>query len=453
MIKRGSRYICMLLIYLLIIPVLYTADVFAYFSADVHGFDGINGFRRASSDVTVINITAGIPGERVDESQVKLLTDPTMRFKCEFDKETSLSECVLVIPGNLPPGPHDYEVQLFNKDMTEAEPKQSLTIVADNLPPDIHSFELQRNGSGIYAEFRLSDRACEICNPQVCSGIDRVEILLNYQKVGEFFLDAGSCTIPKTQTKLDIPPSPGTTIKTLCIDAYDRLGQKSSKCKDITMDFSPPQLINASVWKDNDIVRYIKGEPIADVTLKAYISEESGLNTSTLVADLSSLNARPEFSDVYRHIDMSEINRQRFETSCIKDSDTDYICTWKNLMIYLPEGGSPEVRLSAFDSFGNVMNETYALPFVFDNDGPVITGARTGIADGVGRYWVGKGNNTVYVDIEESGSGFKNKNLFLDFGSFGPQQSAGGNNILMANKCVPGWTCVFELISVDENKG
>jgi len=448
MVKRGSHYICMFIIYLLIMPVLYSADAFAYFNAEIHGYDGITGFRRASSDITVINVTAGIPGQSIDESQIKLLTDPTQRFECIFNNETTLHECELVVPGNLPPGPHDYEVQLFNKDMTEAEPKQILTIVADNLPPDIHSFGLQRNGSDIYAEFRLSDRACEICNPQVCAGIDHAEILLNYQKVGEFFPDRVSCTIPLNRTRLNIPPTPGTTTKTICIDAYDRLGQKSSRCNEITMDFSPPQLVNASIWHGDDKLRFTKGEPIADVTLKAYITEESGLNISTLVADFSSLNARDEFSQIYRHIDMSDINRQRFEPSCIKESNTTYLCTWKNLLIYLPEGSSPEVRLSALDSFSNVMNDTFTLPFIFDDTGPLITGARTGIADDVGRYWVGKGNNTIYIDLEETGAGFDDKHLFLDFSSFGPQPFAEGNETLSPNECVPGWTCVFDLVNV-----
>lgn len=448
MVKRGSHYICMFMIYLLIMPVLHSADVFAYFSAGVHGHDGIPNFRRATSDVTIINANASAGEQGFDEAQVKLLSDPTRRFDCGFDDASGLHHCELVIPGSLPPGPHDYEVQLFDSDLNEAEPKQVVTVVADALPPDILSFDVEQDGSDVYAVFSLADRVCELCSPQVCSGVARVDILLDHKKVGEFFPEAGACAVPVNSTLLDIPDLQGTVTRTVCLDAYDRLGQRSSECMDVVMDFSGPDIINASLWKGDEMLRFTKGEPISDVTLKAYIEEDSGLDTDTLAADLSSLNAREEFSEIYGDIGMSGLDIQRFDPSCIEESDGTYLCTWKNLLLYLPEGFSAEIGLSVHDSFGNVMDENYLFPFVFDSTKPMVTGARTGIADDEGRYWVGKGNNTVYIDIEEEVSGFNEGKLFLDFSSFGPQPFADKKEVLGPNWCSQGWTCRFDNVNV-----
>ena len=451
MLKRGSRYVCMFLIYLLTMPVLYSANVFAELNAGIYGSSKILGFRRSSSDVTIINATASLPGQMVESSQLKLITDPTRGFDCKYDNETFQTDCEVVIPGDLAPGPHLFEVQLFNLDLSEAGPKIPLTIYADNLAPDIHSFGLKRNGSDIEAEYHVSDRACEQCDPNICAGVERIEFLLDYEKVGEVLTapaGAGPCMIPKNSTPLDIPPSPGTTTKTICIEAYDRLGQKSSLCDEIIMDFSPPQLLNASLWLGDFQIQYTRGEPIAGITLQAYISEDSGLNISSLVADFSSLNFRPEFSNAYKEIDMSPQNIALFNTECKNISEKLYLCTWDNLIIYLTEASTPTISISAYDNLGNLMDASYALPIVFDNTGPVITGARSGIADERGRFWVGAGNNTIFVDIDETGSGFYDKKLFLDFSSFGPQPFANQSTILFPQNCADGWTCIFDHINI-----
>lgn len=449
--KKGSRYACMFLIYLMLMPVLYSANAFAELNAGIHGSNNVPNFRRSSSDVTIINATASLPGQIVESSQLKLITDPTRGFDCRYDNKTFQTYCELVIPGDLTPGPHLFEVQLFNLDLTEAGPKLPLTIYADNLAPDIHSFGLKRNGSDIEAEYHVSDRACEQCDPNICAGVDRIEFLLDYEKVGEVLTapaGTGPCMIPRNSTALDIPPIPGTNTKTICIDVYDRLGQKASRCDEIIMDFSPPQLLNASLWLDDFPLRYTRGEPIAGVTLKAYISEESGLNISTLVADFSSLNFRPEFSNAYKEIDMSPQDLALFNTECENISEDIYICTWSNLIIYLIEDSTPTITIKAYDDLGNLMDASYTLPIVFDNTGPTITGTRSGIADERGRFWVGTGNNTIFINIDETGSGFYDKKLFLDFGSFGPQPFADQSTILYPRNCTEGWTCVFDHINV-----
>ncbi|MBW2965421.1 hypothetical protein KY363_08240, partial [Candidatus Woesearchaeota archaeon] len=105
MSKRGIRYIGMFLIYLVILPVLHTANVTAVFTANVHGYDGIAGFRKASGDATIINSSASIEGQIVLPSQVKLISDPTRIFSCTDGNASEDVYCIMTIPGALPPGP------------------------------------------------------------------------------------------------------------------------------------------------------------------------------------------------------------------------------------------------------------------------------------------------------------------------------------------------------------
>jgi hypothetical protein len=214
------------------------------------------------------------------------------------------------------------------------------------------------------------------------------------------------------------------------------------------MDFSPPKIINATLWYAGKQLRYTKGEPVGNVQLQAIIFEESDLNVSSLVADLSTLNARPEYGNAYKNIDMSESNRLLFDIKCNKLPENLYNCSWSNLLMILPSTTTPEIRLSALDNLTNKMNESYTLPIVFDNTKPTITAIRSGIADSHGRYWVGSGNNTIYVDITESGSGFYEKKLFLDVGGFGRQPFYTSSTLIFPLNCTEGWTCTFPFLNV-----
>jgi hypothetical protein len=453
MSKRGSLYIyhiSIFLIYLVITPVIHAAGVMADFSAGLSGYDNVPNIRRATGDVTIINVSASIAGEKVTSPQIKLLSEPTKQFDCTKGNTSEAVNCSMTIAGDLQSGANIFDVQLFRPDGSEAEPKQTLTIYADGLPPAIHSFSLERNGSDVYAKYRVSDSACASCDASICAGVSKIEFLLDNSNVGSVDFTNYSCVPPEGSAKLSIPPKNGsTTNNTICIDVYDRLNQRSSKCNNVVMDFSPPKLINASLWYGNNMIKYTKGEPISGATLKAYISEDTALNISTLIANISALNYRQEFSSTYGNIDMSANNKLLFDISCSNVSTGIYLCTWSNLLLIIPASASPDIKISVSDTVGNKLAESYTLPVIFDNIRPKITAIRSGIADDHSRYWVGAGNNTLYVDISESGSGFNDRKLFLDLSSFGPQKFAGKSTTVYPANCTSGWTCTFEYANVD----
>ena len=443
--KRGTVHICVFLIYLILVAVMYTPVVFADFRADIHGSDNVLNFRRSTYDVTIINVSASIPGQTVSPSQIKVISDPTRIFDCNQAADALL--CQITIPGDLPPGLSIYEIQLFNSDLSEAAPKIPLSIHSDAMPPTIQKFSLYRNGSKIFASYQVSDSACISCPPAECAGVSKIDFLLDYSLVGQVFTVSDSCPLPLNATELKIDPTPGTSTKTICMNAYDRLGQESTSCQDIVMDFSAPILINASLWLNNYELKYTKGEPIQSVQLRAIISDESALNTSSLVADLSALNARPEFSKVYKYIDTSLVNQYLFKPACMNLSQGLFQCNWSNLLVVIPDS-NPVVYISITDNLTNKMNSSYTIPILYDNVKPIVTAYRSGIADERNAYWVGKSNNTLLVDLAESGSGFNDKKLLLDVSSFGKQHLAGDNTILTPNSCIGSWTCEYDYVNV-----
>ncbi|MFH1668545.1 MAG: hypothetical protein ABIA62_01310 [Candidatus Woesearchaeota archaeon] len=452
MLKRGLRYIGMSLIYIIITATIYSAVVFADFSASVSGYDEIPGFRRPTGDITIINITAQIDGDSIWPSQIKILEDPTRLFECDERNTSEPVDCSLILVGDLYAGAYDIKAQLFRKDGTEAAPAIPLRLYVDGIDPTIHSFSLIRNETGVMVKFQVSDRSCDNCPVNVCAGINHIDVLLDYSVVGNYIPENTSSCVVINQTQITVPESQETLNRTFCLDAYDRLGRRARKCDSIIMDFSSPKLINASIIVNGAPLAFTKNEPIGGATVNAYIFEEGILNVSTLVADFTSLNSRPEFSTRYQQIDTSPQNVETFDISCNPaEEENVYLCKWNNLLLLIPPDAEPEVHLKVQDEHQNSMDDTYPLNIIFDGMRPNIHTIRSGLADDAGRYWVGKGNNTIFFDITEEGAGFHNKNLVVDFSSFGPQEFAGEKTTLFPNYCIQGWTCIFEYINVAED--
>jgi hypothetical protein len=437
--RRYANYVCVFLIYLIIMPTLHTANVFAEFYGNVHGSDEVISFRKSTGDITIINVSAkpDEAGEEIEENQIKLLSEPTRRFECSEKNEAGFKNCEMRLPGDLEGGQYIYEVQLFKRDMSEAEPKIPLIIYVDSKAPLVHSFRLVRNESRIEAEYVVSDSLCESCPPESCSGIKKTEFLLNHVKVGEEEINITSC-FWENKTTLEIEKTSGTSTKTLCIEVQDKLGQKTTKCEKIIMDFSPPKIINASLKTGNEIITYTRGEPIGNVVVELYFEEETELNISSVRADLSKLNSRAEFSSAYR---------QLAPTGCEKTGEKEYRCVWENILVII-SSGEAELRIKSSDILGNNKEESVLIPTLFDNTKPVVTAIRTGIPDDKGRYWAGKNNNTIYLDIHEEGSGLREGKILLDLNSFGPQPRAHERTILLPNNCTEGWICVWDYIQV-----
>jgi len=126
---------------------------------------------------------------------------------------------------------------------------------------------------------------------------------------------------------------------------------------------------------------------------------------------------------------------------------------WSGLIIQISQD-NPKVNLRVTDDLGNEMNQTVQTLLKFDAVNPVIQSIRTERQDETGKYWLGAGTNTIYVDVLEMESGLDNRNILIDVGSLGTQEtSVGPKTVLLPNNCTQGWTCVYRNIFVDQTLG
>jgi hypothetical protein len=454
--RKGGLVNCALfVIYLIVSLPLCSSIAFAdYFSVSAFGMDELSGFRK-SDDITVLNATASIVGGgEIGGSQLKLVNDPTRFFNC-VAAGLDTATCTMIIPEILVAGVYSYQLQMFKSDNTPASVPIDAQIIVDDTPAKPAGLDITSRGTLVNVTVGGIDTACAACPPTVCSGVGKIAFLVNNALVKERVLNSPLCVIEVNSTSFNVSVGKTTENRTICVEVYDRLGQKSSECKVVLIDGSPPTLVNMSVYKNNKVIRFTPGTP-ENVEIRAVIKDDSGIDFSSFVVDFSVINKIPQFSDKYKNIDNSSIYKSIFEgnKSCHSAGSKGlYECTWKNLVMVLPEGVVPNVKVSFSDIYGNVYSNTYTLPIVFDNVPPRVLRIVSQGVDDLGRNWVGKYNNTIRADIEEIGSGFEKRQVVLDVGDFGEQVTGSGKvTMLFPNNCSTGWSCVWNFINVTANR-
>ncbi|MBI5397921.1 hypothetical protein HZB03_00525, partial [Candidatus Woesearchaeota archaeon] len=438
--KEGVHRVVLFLIYLVISLPLVTSAVFAdSFSVNIHGVDQVPGFRR-SNDVTIINASVAIPGDAlVDGSQVKLVTDPTRAFKC-IQLPDGTASCLMTIPQILPSGVYSFQFQAFKDDLTPSSMIESSQVIVDDIPAKPVGLEISSKSTAVNVTVGALDQACAACSPTACSGIEKIIYLSNNAQLKEQPLKTSQCIVGASSTTFNISVGKTTENRSICVDVYDRLGQKSSECKIVTIDGSPPSLVNMSVWKGDALLTFTTGKP-ETVKIKAIIKDDNGIDSSSLVADLSIINQIPQFNQQYKSIDNSTQYKNIYE-GCKPTAKKGFVeCIWNNLVMVLPSGIEPQVRLAFKDLNGNLLETLYTLPVKFDNTAPKVVKIRSQSVDKAGKNWVGRYNNTITADVEEASSGFTKRAIVLDVASFGPQPTnIGPSTNLFPNNCSLGWS-------------
>lgn len=446
--KRGIHRVCLFLIYLVVsLPLLASIAFADSFSVSIHGIDEVAGFRK-SNDITIINSSVSITGDAlVDSSQVKLVTDPTRAFTCIQMPDGSAS-CSLTIPQILAGGIYPFQFQAFKDDLTPSSAVANAQVIVDDSPAKPFGLEVSSKGKTVNVTVAALDLSCAACPPTVCSGIEKIVYLLNNLQVKAQSVKTTSCVLPSNSTVFNVSIGLVTENRTLCVEVYDRLLQKISECRTVTIDGSPPALVNISVWKGDTPLFFTTGKP-ETITIKAIIKDDSGIDPGSMVADFSIINSIPQFSTQYRAIDNSTVYKNVYE-GCKPTAKKGLLeCSWKNLVMILAKDVTPQVRLSFKDVNGNLLETLYTLPVTFDNVAPKVVRIRSQGMDAVGRNWIGKYNNTITADIEERGSGFSKRGIVLDIAEFGPQPtSIGPVTKLFPQNCSSGWSCVWNYLNV-----
>jgi len=377
----------------------------------IGGSDNVNNYRR-QNDFTKIEVNASIEGDAdITTSQVKIgnCNSATAFQSC------SSGVCVFQSSvSSVTPKTYTGNIVLCNDANEQVDSKQYLLTV-DNTAPTA-SF----NYASGNISFSITDTACPACVG--CSGIKQIDVLVDGM-IQKTVPGNSLCSYSNT-TDLSLNVQ-GTQTKHICLDAYDNLNNKGTSCKDVFIDNTAPSIVDATLIANGVPVTTINAAPIMNAQLLVRINEDIGLVPGSVRADLSGLNENPALKSQYSNV----------QGSCTKS--TYYNCVF-SFILQLSQGGSIPIRVEAIDNNSNVMNATYNINLNVDTTAPQSTAIRTNYRDSVGNYWIGPSNNTVYVDILETGSGFNNKIVTLDMSSILTDSGR-----YLPTTCTPGWTCMW----------
>lgn len=456
---------CFMIFLIITLPVYSSSALAATINPPVqaYGRDKVPGFR-AGKDVTVVNVSVSSPEDPdLSSGQVKVLEDPSVDFSCSPVSEGSTTfNCLHEYPEtDLSGGAFgvlDFTVQVFSDSGASMSSPVKGEVVVDSLPPRVISHEYTPLPGGLVtADFNVKDLSCDDPGCQNrCAGIESVRFTVAGLVVGAETEFGEGCGVEDSLNLSGLVVGGEVAEKHICIEAADRFGQVSTDCKDVIIDTRPPQITGIGLFDSNGRpLRYTNGRPVENVMVVVNISEDSGLvnpENPSLEEDAVYVNAS-QISEKPEH----QAALGKLKLDCSHRGGGEYTCSRSGLFMILTSPRTVNLKVRAMDAFENSLDESRSVPVTFDNTPPVATRFYSGFVDDTGNNWVRDSNNTISLDITETGSGMSNGNVFLDFSAWGRQDIAGGIGggvtLLGPNSCVPGWTCVWNGIRTDRRSG
>lgn len=429
-LKAGA----LVLIFLVLSLILNSAVVMAGLSNQrVYGIDNVNGYLR-ETDNGKVDVDAEIEGDdEITPNQVKLSDEYEFtscsningKFNCIYDFTFT----------NSPAKSYGVDISLYEDSGAKVDHKTTSFIIDDKEP--IGRFEItEQKGTNLTLQIDANDKACDdpSCSGK-CSAIKNIDITVDSVVEETVLPETTNCDFSK-EVSLDLDIS-GTEEKDICIDLYDRVGNENlgQDCEYVTIDGTVPYLTLVQVtdlaYKPIEYITPLQRE----VYVEATIVEDVALDIGSVGGDMSELNDIPGFKESYRDLKATSCNKR----------GADWICYFR-INLQTNQGGSKEVRVWAYDSSNNFMNQSYTLNLQMDNSDPVATGIRSGIVDDSGKSWVRKEDNIIYADITETGAGLSNANVYMNLAAL----MGSGYGKVKASGCEPSWTCSWFPVSVKD---
>ncbi|MBI5072861.1 hypothetical protein HZA99_03515 [Candidatus Woesearchaeota archaeon] len=276
------------------------------------------------------------------------------------------------------------------------------TVLIDGNKPTFSSFTYPSTWTdAVNVSYKLSDTACTSCSG--CSGLDRIEFFVNGTLKENTTLATGSedCDYQGTlETSVsDLGVAEGS--QQLCAYIYDGVQNNQKKCVSIVVDSTAPSISSSSfVVKDDNgnAIEHLSGVAI-HATVSVNITEKgSGLVVDTVYGNFSSLN--PNVGSAY----------DEMPGDCTEYENGLFVCQW-DLYIDLGAETTATAKIFAEDEAGNSQVLTKTLSFVADTTAPVLVGLTSAF-----NGYLNAKNNTLTLEIQEEGSGFDDKNVYLNLG-------------------------------------
>ncbi|MCF7860639.1 hypothetical protein K9M79_00210 [Candidatus Woesearchaeota archaeon] len=329
--------------------------------------------------------------------------------------------------------------------------KQCANFMYDSKAPvlSLSNIDIEASDGSDISYYKIGDDlrlSFEINVDENISGIKSGSIKVNLSEFGQTELYSPSSCGTDTYCVNDVtfPNNSSSVNNKVYIEAEDNAGnsiiQSFSITRSLTVDENAPT-ITAFIIKDNDGTeldqRIIPGDFYADVIIQIK-ENESGLDESSVMGDFSNflIQGSVDVQDPF-----SQAGQTQSGTATCQYTDDYYVCLFDNVYIDLNQSGSKSFTVNATDNSGNTKTQTFSYAFEVDATAPEVSAYRTDYSQD-NMYWLGKNNNTIYVDLIEAGIGLYNKTIYLD-GS-----NINSNNKIEPYNCTGGWICEFRGVDV-----
>ncbi len=234
---------------------------------------------------------------------------------------------------------------------------KSIELYVDNKTPVISDLQAISLGWGAAADYIIRDAAND-AYPAKCSGIKKVELMLNNKVVNSTSHTVGECTVTGRITGT-ISGYVGEA--NISLVAYDYMGFKANKTAGtITIDSTPPKIDSkAEVYRAGTTDKITKistnstKERTVDVMVKVTENETS---LSGATGQFTELGANPN----------------PLQASCVAIEGGAYACTFRNIN-FKPARTNPKIFITATDRTGSTATQNITLSFTAVNSAGEVT--------------------------------------------------------------------------------
>ena len=420
--SRNMQKAALFMICLMVSLPFYSANTFAAINAYSTSSKGARDYRAVNDQSTIF---AEITGTGAVASQVRLVTNQDVGFQqCISNESSQTSLCTYrMSQGSSPIGTFPYSVAYQGQTGVNS-------ITVDSLEPNvtISSITISQN---ITASISVRERAYDPADTNKCSGIKSIDYVLagNVLKTVLVNQQPGVSCANSVFTESVPSASTNNIEKSFCVVVTDNVGNVGEACQNIVVDKELPIPSNA-------VATTLQGTPIN------YVSSSTGSISAVIMFSLrerSLLSVRADASEFSSNQAQKDQMRNLVGSCSNISCNGDCSCTIPNVIVNLPQGGSPSLRVTATDTSGNVADVSIPVSIRVDNNAPIVSSLVAKQCAGVNT--LGSGVNTITATIQESESGIVGKKVYLDLSSLDSAYSR-----VFPNSCAQSgssWKCTW----------
>ena len=423
------------------IPISGSIAIALIDDADVHGSDELPGFSKGSGDPLIFRTII------VSEDDINL-DDIILGFP-EFDTSVSFSDpfCVSSSCSSYGDEPNTQECiceSTWGTDdrmrITFTHDGQTLSryINPDHKRPIFISLSVEQGEDNLTFQYGAKDFSCDNCNG--CSGIKEIEVIAD-SPIATEIIDGqpDTCTLSGTFTiPFDIEGQNDLTLvikDNLWSTPEDDEEHSFIRHISIDTDFTKPIIDNIfTATKNGKDINFLSNDEMKPVQIKTHISEK----------ELSKISVY--LSKVGNNEDIINANPSDY---CTKEG-MNYTCIFSNTNL---DGGTETLSLPiiAEDSKGNIANTTTTKTFTLDTTSPEVISINSKTS--TIHSFLREKDNTLVMELVETGSGLSNANIFLNLNALNGQGTVKADNCTQSGN---SWYCYWynvDVVGKEHGKG